>query len=296
MENPYSLLGLDKNASDKEIKASYRNLAKKYHPDINPGDKAKEKQFKKISTAYEIISNPKKRADYDNGLIDAQGNPSHQHYGHYNPSHGRPQTDPFSQHDMDDILSSMFGKNTRSNRRHGFEQDSYDVQYTIEIDFLEAVHGAKKTIQIPNNKKLDIAIPKGIKEGQKLRLKGHGHAHPRRQTSGDAYITVHIRPHPFFERKENDIYLELPISIDESILGKKVTIPTVHGPVDMQLPKGVNSGTSMKLKGKGILTGDQYVKLKIVMPKEIDYELAEFIQKWSSTNSYNPRKQWGKMG
>jgi len=294
VENPYKLLGVEKDASAKAIKTSYRNLAKKYHPDINPGDKSKEEHFKKISAAYELLSDTQKRADYDNGKIDEKGNPVQQQHTNYSDTTGSQkyhQGSNFSQADMDEILKNMFRNSGQQHASRGFEQENYDAEYTIEIDFMEAAHGAKKTIQIPSNKKLDLAIPKGIKEGQKLRLKGHGRAHPNRQSHGDAYITVHIRPHTFFERKENnDIYVELPISIDESILGKKVTVPTVHGPVEMTLPKGVNTGTSMKLKGKGILTGDQYVKLKIVMPKEIDPELETFIQAWCTTHTYNPRK------
>ena len=160
-----------------------------------------------------------------------------------------------------------------------------DSHYSLEVDFIEAARGAKKRITLPDGSSLDVTIPEGIEEGQKLRLKGKG-SNP----SGDAYVQVHIRPHAFFTRKGNDIRIELPIALHESVLGRKIQVPTIHGPVEMTLPKGASSGAVLRLKGKGIKSGDEYVMLKLVMPKEIDSELAEAIEKWSIAHEYDPRK------
>ena len=138
---------------------------------------------------------------------------------------------------------------------------------------------------MPDAKTLDITIPEGIEEGQQLRLKGQGS-----KPSGDAYVTVQIRPHPVFSRKGKDIAIELPVSLPESVLGGRIQVPTIHGPVEMTIPKGASSGATLRIKGKGIKAGDQYVTLKLVMPKGIDVELEEAIRKWSETHDYNPRK------
>jgi len=163
-------------------------------------------------------------------------------------------------------------------------QPPNDIHYSIEVDFLEAARGTKKRVTMPDGKTLDINIPEGIEEDQQLRLKGQGS-----QPSGDAYVEIHIRAHPFFTRKGKDITIELPISLQESVLGAKIQVPTIHGAVEMSIPKGASSGATLRLKGKGIKGGNQFVKLKLVMPKEIDAELEESIRKWSQTHAYNPR-------
>ena len=146
---------------------------------------------------------------------------------------------------------------------------------------MEAVRGAKKRVTMPDGKTLDITIPEGIEEGQQLRLKGQ---------VGDIYVEVHVRPHPYFTRKDNDLTIEVPITLQESVLGGKIKVPTAHGPVEMTVPKAARPDTMLRLKGKGIKGGDQYVKLKLAMPPEIDAELEQSIRKWSETHAYNPRK------
>jgi len=297
-ENPYSILGVKKTANDKEIKSAYHKLAKQYHPDLNPGDQKAEAMFKEISVAYDLLHDKEKRAAYDRGEIDKDGNPQHQQRqqsykdfaegpqgGRYHPAGGG----DFNQEDIESIFGSFFGGGV-GGKQAGFKAQSLDAHYVIEVDFLEAVKGAKKRVTMPDGKVLDISIPAGAEDGQKLRLKGQGAAGNVKQPNGDAYIEMHIKPDAFFQRKGKDIHIELPVGIHESILGSKIQIPTIHSKVGMSIPKGASTGTKLRLKGKGIKGGDQYVILKIVMPEKVDGELEEFIEKWAKKHSYNPRK------
>ncbi|MDB5491901.1 MAG: molecular chaperone DnaJ [Micavibrio sp.] len=289
--NPYEVLGINKDASEADIKAAYRKLAKKHHPDLNPDNKNADEKFKELNAANDLLSDKDKRAAFDSGAIDMEGQPLYQQqqqrsYKDYaeGPQGSRYQ---FNGRDFDlSDLDGLFGDFGGRGRSHSaFNPEPVDAHYVIDVDFLEAAKGAKKRITMPDGKTLDLNIPEGISEGQQLRLKGMG-----RQPSGDAYVKVHIVPHPSFTRKDKDITVEMPIALQESVLGQKVQVPTIDGSVEMTIPKGASSGTTLRLKGKGIKGGDQYVKLKLVMPKEIDIELEEAIRKWSETHAYNPRK------
>lgn len=299
-KNPYDILGIKKTANDKEIKLAYRKLAKQHHPDLNPDNKEAETTFKDISIAYELLHNKDKRAAYDRGEVDMDGQPQYQQqqrqqsYKDYaqGPQGQRYHTGgsgDFSQEDIESIFGSFFGGRA-GGAKAGFKGPSLDVHYVIDVDFLEAMHGAKKRVTMPDGKTLDISIPKDTQEGQKLRLKGQGAVGGAKMPPGDAYIKVQIKPHPFYKRTGKDIEIEVPIGIHESVLGSKIQIPTIHGKVEMQIPKGASSGTKLRLKGKGIKGGDQYVCLKIVMPEKIDSELEEYIEKWAKSHEYNPRK------
>lgn len=286
-------MGVEKDASDKAIKSSYRSLAKKHHPDIHPGDKEAEDKFKKISAAYELLSNPKTRAAYDQGEINENfqsPNQKQQYYRDYAGKQGSNRYQNISQEQLDEMLRNMVGGRDEFGGFEGFQNTNRDAHYSIDIDFMECVLGAKKTIQIPGGKTLDIHIPKGIKDGQKLKLKGQGASEQKSFPPGDAYIQIHIRPHSFFKREGNDIYIDVPVSIDEWVLGKKIKVPTIHGPVEVKLPKGLHFERSLRLKGKGILQGDQHINLKLELPEKVDSELETVIQKWAETHSYNPRK------
>jgi DnaJ-class molecular chaperone len=277
MNDPYKVLGVEKSADDKAIKANYKSLSKKYHPDLNSGDKKCEEKFKELSSAYDILSNPEKREAYDNGMLDSSGNQrQHRHSG-------------FNQYDMNDVMGDMFRQSRGGGSFRQRRPENPDETYPIKITFMDAVKGVKKTIKIPTGNTLDITIPKGIKEGQKLRLKGQGSAQYPSEPRGDVYIEIYISEHSYFKRKGNDIYVDVPISLDESILGKTISVPTIDGFIDVTLSKGVNSGTSLCLKGKGVLGGDEYIQIEIVMPKTIDSDLENAILKWSITHPYNPR-------
>jgi DnaJ-class molecular chaperone len=169
-----------------------------------------------------------------------------------------------------------------------------DLRYNMSVDFLEAVNGAKKRVTMPDGRTLDLAIPPGTRGGQTLRLKGKGMPGAG-GPDGDALVEIEVRPHPLFERDGNDIVVEVPISLDEAVLGGKVEVPTVSGKVSVSVPKGASSGQTLRLRGKGVpagkdrAAGDQRVKLKIVAPPAIDAELETFMKTWRETHGYNPR-------
>ncbi len=298
--DPYELLGVARNASQKDIQAAYRRLAKKLHPDLNPGDKEALSKFQELSVAYDILGDETKRARYDSGEIDASGaeRPPRQYYRDFAQAGAGSERyeDPsgFADFgDADDILSSFFSQGGR----RGFRRRGADMHYRLEVDFLDAVNGATRRIVLPDGSSLDVAIPPGARDGQTLRLKGKGEPGPQGGEPGDALIELTVRPHPLFERDGNDIRLELPISLSEAVLGGKVPAPTPTGPVTVTIPKGSNTGKVLRLKGKGVAErsgkrGDQYITLKVMLPESADSELEEFLSRWPG-HAYNPRRKMG---
>lgn len=301
--NPYKILGVKKDASEKEIKQKYRELAKKYHPDLNPDNKEASEKFSDIGAAYEILSDQEKRRAFDAGEIDMAGNrkqqqfyrdfaggAQHNRYRHYGG--GRSYTrqsseneDDFS--DFQDLFSNLFSGSTRTTTR----QRPRNTLYSLRVSFIDAACGATKRLTLPDGDVLDVNIPAGISSGKKLKLKGKGRKTPDDGLTGDALVTIEVEPHPYFTRNGHTISVEVPVGFDESILGKKIKVPTIHGPVEMKLPKLVSSGSKLKLSGKGISGGDQYVVIKIVMPDSFPPELENAIAEWSSNQSHNPRKK-----
>ncbi len=292
--NPYQTLGITKDASDADVKSAYRALAKKNHPDLNPGNEAAKTRFSEIAAAYDLLSDKGRRAAFDRGEIDGSGQPKQQQFyrdyaagetgQRYRQAGGFTGFGGGGEHgQFSDIFSSMFGGAGRAGA------ESSDVHYLIEIDFLEAAKGAAKRVTMPGGAVLDIVIPEGVNEGQKLRLKGKGKA-GRGTQAGDAYVELRIKPHPAFTREGNNITVELPIGFHESILGAKVPVPTVRGPVTMAIPKGATTGQTLRLKGKGVKNGDQFVRLKIVMPATIDPELEQLVASWAKVHGYDPRE------
>lgn len=319
MPDPYQTLGVSKTASANEIKSAYRKLAKKLHPDVNPGRKDIEQKFKEVTAAYDLLSDPAKRAQFDRGDINAQG--QQQGFGGDNPfGGGNPfggayrgartgfsggnGDDPFSAFgSMGDIFAEFMGAaNPRRHRAGGTSGmggaagvRGSDVTYTTSVSFVDACLGGKKRVTLTNDKTLDITIPAGVEDGHKLRLKGQGLA-GLGGAAGDAIVEIRVEPHPFFTRKDRDIVLEFPVSLQEAVLGASVTVPTLNGSVSVKIPKGSNSGASLRLKGKGVAgspAGDMFVKLKIVLPDPVPQDLADFVEKWAKKNSYDPRKKAG---
>jgi DnaJ-class molecular chaperone len=295
MTDPYETLGVAKTASADDIQKAYRKLAKKLHPDLNPGDKSAEAKFKDVSAAYDLLGDPEKRARFDRGEIDAQGaeRPQRRYYRDFAD---RGETGPFTSDqgfaDLNDadILSEIFGRRGANMKMRGG-----DVRYHLAVDFLSAVNGAKPQLALPDGTDITVTIPPGTRDGQILRLKGKGRPGYNGGEPGDALIEIEVRPHPVFTRDNDDIRIELPVSLAEAVLGGKVKTPTPAGPVMLTEPKGANSGTVLRLKGKGVAKaqgghGDQYVTLKVVLPDKPDPELEEFITQWSKSKAYDPRR------
>lgn len=300
MTDPYSVLGVPRTASEEDIRKAFRALAKKYHPDLNPGDKAAEAKFKEVSQANELLSDAEKRRRFDAGEIDATGQevPPRGFYrdqaGGFGGKYERAGAhDSFV--DMGGIFSDMFGER-RGYNGGGFDMSGMPVTYSLRVPFLVAARGGKQRVDLPDGKTLDIDIPEGTTDGQTLRLKGQGMPGSQGRPAGDAYVEIRVDPHAFFEARDNDVHVELPVTITEAALGGKVRVPTVGGAVMLNVPAGSNTGTSLRLKGRGLLDrrsgqrGDQYVKLKIVMPEQPDAKLKEFLESWEAGKAYDPRQ------
>jgi len=310
MQDPYSILGVAKDATDKEIKSAYRKLAKELHPDLNPGKKDVEARFKDVSAAYALLSDADKRRRFDAGEIDAEGNERmhpggggggfYRDYGDSYGGQGFYTQEGVNPEDLEDLLSGIFGgARGPSGGRRDFKARGGDVNYSLRVPFLDAARGAKTTLTLPDGSQITVTIPEGVTDGQMLRLKGKGGPGYGGGPAGDAYVEIRIDPHAFFTRKDNDIHVEVPITLKEAVLGGKIEVPTVHGPVTVPIPKGSNSGKQLRLKAKGIkdqksgAMGNQYVKLKIVLPEEPDTALEEFVSNWTPSDDYNPRKIMG---
>ncbi len=299
--DPYKLLGVAKDASQKDIQKAYRALAKKLHPDLNPGDKEAERKFKEIASTNALLSDEEKRGRFDRGEIDAAGVevPQRRYYRDYagaeGPGHAYDTGAGFADlSEDDDLLSAIF-----ANRgRRPFHMRGGDLRYHLDLDFLDAVNGVTRRVTMPDGAALDITIPPGTREGQALRLKGKGEPSPGEGPPGDALIEVSVRPHPFYVRDGNDVRLDVPISINEAVLGGKIAVPTPAGPVNANLPPGTNTGRVLRLRGRGVPLpeggrGDVYITLKIVLPDAPDPALEAFVEGWEAGRSQAPRREMG---
>ena len=274
--------------------------AKTLHPDLNPGDKSAEERFKQIASAFAILGNEEKRKRYDAGEIDASGAEKQPEQPYYRQYAGAQQAHPYQDTggfaDFADMFSEAYGGRSRGGARASMAFPGADVRYHFAVDFLEAARGGKKRITMPDGVVLDLTIPAGLRDGQTLRLKGKGEPGFNGGPPGDAYVLMEVREHPRFTREDDDIRLELPIGIHEAVLGAKVEVPTISGTVNLTVPEGARDGQVLRLRGKGIATagraGDQFVRLRIVMPEKIDDELRSFIAEWSKKHAYDARRNW----
>jgi DnaJ-class molecular chaperone len=310
MRDPYQTLGVPRSASADDIKKAYRRLAKEHHPDLKPGDARNEDRFKEISAAYSLLSDPEKRARFDRGEIDGSGQERHAGRSGYRSSGARSRS--FSDEDAnfnfggDDWFSDLFGGGRKRGNAGaggssggGARAKGTDIAYAVTVTFLEAAQGTKRRISLSNGKSLDVAVPPGTEDQQKLRLKGQGLGGMGGMPAGDAIIEVNVESHPFFTRQDGDIHMEMPITLYEAVLGATVRVPTISGAVAVKVPPGSNTGSMLRLRGKGVISqktkqaGDQYVKLKVVLPEPPDAELVKFMEGWSKTRSYDVRRKAG---
>ncbi len=292
MDDPYTTLGLTRQASDSDVRNAFRRLAKELHPDLRPNDNAAMERFKKVSSAYEILGDPEKRRQFDRGEIDAAGEPRRSAHRPRSAHAGAGVDQGFG-----DIFSDLFGQRGARGPGAGFSLKGQDMRYTLEVEFLEAALGAKKRVTLPEGGVLDLAVPEGVADNQTLRLKGKGAPGLRGGEPGDALVEIRVRPHAEFRRDGDDVLLDLPISIDEAVLGARIEVATLSGRVALTIPKGTSSGRSFRLKGKGIRSsparppGDQLVTVRIVLPEQIDDSLAYFLTEWRQKNGYDPRRK-----
>lgn len=306
LNDPYKALGLSKTATADEIKKAYRKLVRTSHPDLHPDDAGAEARFKAISAAYDVLKDPETRARYDAGEIDGLGaeQPRRQYYrdfagdaeNRYQQRRGAgPEADPA------DIFAEILRNRARGGQGfgggfgdQGFSAAGQDARYALEVPFLDAVRGAETPITLPDGNALSVKIPAGTEDGQTLRLRGKGMPGFGGGPAGDALITIRVQPHAVFRREGDDILLTLPITLDEAILGGKVTAPTIAGPVGLTIPPGASSGRILRLRGRGVAraggkAGDQKVELKIVVPSEPDAKLRDFLTEWRKSHSSDPR-------
>ena len=304
-QDPYQELGVARSANADELRKAFRKLAKLHHPDKNPGDKAAEEKFKRVSAAFDLLGDADKRRKFDAGEIDADGRETMR--GHGPNPYGQQQGfggAEFEGVDLNDILGEMFGGGGgRGGRRGGgrragrggrFPSRGADVHGRLEIDLEESILGGAKRVDFSDGRRLDVTIPRGAVEGQTLRLKGQGGPGPA--GPGDAFIELTLRPHPSYRRDGDTLVMDLPIGVPDAVLGGKVQAPTPDGPVTLSVPKGSNSGSVLRLKGRGVggaqgRRGDLLARLVVTLPDTVDGELERFAEAWRSERPYAPRRR-----
>jgi molecular chaperone DnaJ len=371
----YELLGVPRKASTKDIRTAFRKLARKYHPDLNPGDKASEEKFKQLQEAYDVLSDSKKRQMYDQyGFYSENAPPG----GYGGGAEGGDVNFNFEGFDFGqpsggsgssfrDLFSNFFGGRGGSAAQEEAEEGA-DLEYGIEIDFWEAVRGAVKKIQITrldachtchgtgavgspqvcptcngsgtiqqqagkmrfnvpctrcggtgklrtpcktcggegrmrHNETIDVRIPAGVANSGRVRVPGKGNAGTMGAPAGDLYLAVVVKPHEFFERRGNDLYIEIPVTVSEATLGAKIEVPTIDGRALVRIPPGTNSGKTLRLKEKGVPSarngerGDQYVEIQVVVPPPTDERVRNLMKELETVAPEDPRKDiFGKAG
>ena len=315
MRDPYTVLGVSKSASEKEIKSAYRKLAKTLHPDQNPNDKTAHEKFAEVTAAYDFLSDTAKRGQYDRGEIDADGNPKFAGFGGFDPSgmRGGRAGAGASGFNAEDILKefmSGFGGARRSTGGSHFGGGTgagsagwdpftgsmggapagEDVVVNLAVSLEDAHKGGSVPVTLPSGKTVSVKLPSPLEEGQQVRLRGQGRPSPVGGQPGDALVTIKFARHKQFRRDGNDLRVDVPITLYEAVLGAKVRVPTIDGAVELNLPPGPDTGKALRLKGKGLFgKGDLYVNLRIVLPEGGDADLESLMRFWRDQKPYNAR-------
>jgi DnaJ-class molecular chaperone len=318
MRDPYQVLGVAKSASEAEIKKAFRSLAKKHHPDAHPGDEKAKQRFQEISGAYDIVGDKDKRAKFDAGEIDASGNPKGfdprtagggfrgnpfgggSPFGgggdrefHFSWDNAQPGGEAAGGFNAEDIFADILGGGRGGRGGRARVARGEDFSAAVTASFSEGVMGGTRRVVLPNGEQIDVKIPAGVKDGQQIRVKGRGGAGRNGGPNGDVLIQIAVAAHPYLTRDGNDLRMDLPVSLKEAVLGGKVPVPTLNGTVNLSIPPGANSGSVLRLKGKGVpahggtAAGDLYVRLVVSLPEKPDPELTRFAQGWSE--AYDPR-------
>ena len=303
MDDPYETLGVSRTASAEEIRKAYRGLAKRWHPDTNPDKPEAEARFKAVSAAYALLSDPEQRARFDRGEIDATGAErapppppgggaggwrdwAEASGGARYRSSGGGFEGQFDESDLEDFLARAFGGAARA---RGPARGA-DLRFSLRVPFLDAARGASHQVTLPDGRTLRVAIPKGAETGTVLRLPGQGMPGGAEGAGpGDALVVLEVEPHRFFRREGDDILLDLPVTLKEAVLGARVEVPTVDGPVALTVPPRSAEGTRLRLRGRGMNGGHQYVVLKPVFPAGPEPELEEFLRRWTPRGASDAR-------
>ena len=296
MKDPYETLGVQRTADEGAIRAAYRKLAKKHHPDVNPGKPESAARFGEISSAHELLSDKDKRARFDRGEIDAEGREVQQQRQYYRDAQGQERYDPaggFSQEDLESFFAQQFGQNGRRSDwgATGRVRPGRDMQYSLTVSFIDAASGTTRRLALPDGKTLDVRIPPGTEDGHVLRLRGQGGPGHNGAAAGDALIEITVAPDARFHRDGDDIVFDVPVSLKEAVLGVSLEVPTIHGSVRVSVPAGSGTGTRLRLRGKGIRQGHQFVQLQVVVPPGEEPELAEFLKTWTPKGNFDPRSK-----
>jgi len=309
MADPYQILGVARTATEADIKKAYRKLAKELHPDRNTDNPKAAERFSQATNAYDLLSDKDKRARFDRGEIDGDGNPAAPFgYGGGGPRPGggggfRSQGYEFGggEADVGDIFEGLFGGG-RSRGGGGFSggfggfgrqapSKGSDIQYRLQVPFTDAATLTPQRVTLGDGKAIEVKLPAGVATGTQMRLAGKGE--PGAGGAGDAIVTIEVQPHRFFTRDGDDVRVDLPIALSEAVLGAKVKAPTVENPVMLTVPAGTSSGKTLRLKGKGFHKkgggrGDQLITLMVDVPAE-DAGLRDFVEGWAATQVGNPR-------
>lgn len=302
MTDPYAILGVSRTATADEIRRAYRKLAKALHPDARPDDKQAEERFKEVGRAFKLLSDPEKRARFDRGEIDADGNERAPFHFRSRPGESAGRRGPSGRfEDISDLFSDLFSEGAGPRRRAGpggfTPMRGADLKAGVTVSFEEAMRGAKRRVGLTGGRTVEVSIPAGVESGKVLRLRGQGEPGGQGGPAGDALVEVRVSPHDFFRRDGDDIRLDLPISLKEALFGGAVRAPTVDGAVEVRVPAGANSGAQLRLRGKGAPRasgsgrGDQIIKLVVDVPLN-DPALEAFIEDWRPPADYDPRKRF----
>jgi DnaJ-class molecular chaperone len=296
----YAVLGVSRNAKAEDIKKAYRKLARKHHPDVNPGDKAAEERFKDISEAFDVLSDDKKRSVYDRyGFYSDQVQQDAGAGAAAGFDFGR-----FDASNFQDVFSEIF-TNLRGRASQTYTQAARgaDIEQPIEISFDDAIRGMSANFEIQRNggrEKISVKIPAGVDTGSRIRVAGKGEQGSFGGPPGDLYIITNVGSHPYFKRKGDNIYCTIPITVPEAALGAKIEVPTIDGKARLRIPPGTQSGQQFRLRERGVPSlraggarGDQYVEVKITLPKVISEETKELLQQYAAKNPENPRTEMG---